>query len=254
MTLKKIFPISLLLVITITAFCSTAFSGQGTITGQVVDGFDNVVKDVEVKIKGTEFAAKSDENGQYRIKSNPGKIVVSFRKKGYAKQTVPLAMFDASGVHLPQLVFWKYPESGGVFLIRVDDYKKIEYSSFYSERNDSSISFYAKGVPTRIECPDEAFEKGKIWMMMLDYSKDEPIVVGKNLYRVMDNNLIGKIEFESGDWAVEKIEDEYSEVSNRVGLRYITLAPGKYYYCIGQLTLKSKLGFGYYFEIVDPTP
>ena len=77
-------------------------------------------------------------------------------------------------------------------------------------------------------------------------------MVGKSLYRITDNDLLGKIVFESGDWGVEKVGDEYSEVSNRVGLRYITLEPGKYYYCIGQLTLRSKLGFGYYFEIVDP--
>lgn len=252
MKLEKVFTISLLLVFTITAFCSTAFSRQGTLTGQVVDGFGNVVKDVEVKIKGTKFAVKTDENGQYRINFIPGKIVISFRKKGYTKQAFPLTMHDASEVPLPKLTFWKFPESGGIFLVRIGDYKKLEYVSFNSERDDNSISFYVKGEPTRIECPNDAFEQGKIWLMMLDYSKDEPVVVGKNLYRVTDDNLLGKIEFESEDWAVEKIEDEYSEVSSRVGLRYATLKPGKYYYCIGQLTLRSKLGFGYYFEIVDP--
>ena len=221
-------------------------------TGQVMDGFDKAVKDVEVKIKGTEFAAKTDENGQYSIKYNSGKVVVSYRKKGYARQTSSLNIHETSVVPVPKLTFWKYPESGGVFLIRMEDYKKIEYASFYSERDDNSISFYVKGEPTRIECPGEAFEQGKIWMMMLDYSEDEPIVVGKDLYRVVENNLIGEIVFKTGDWAVEKIEDEYSEVSSRVGLRYITLEPGKYYYCIGQLTLRSKLGFGYFFEITDP--
>jgi len=221
-------------------------------TGQVMDGFDKVVKDVEVKIKGTKFAAKTDEDGQYSVKYNPGKVVVSYRKKGYAKQTSTLNIRETSVVPVPKLTFWKYPESGGVFLIRMEDYKKIEYTSFYSERDDNSISFYVKGEPTRIECPGEAFEQGKIWMMMLDYSEDEPIVVGKDLYRVDENNLIGEIVFKTGDWAVEKIEDEYSEVSSRVGLRYITLEPGKYYYCIGQLTLRSKLGFGYFFEITDP--
>ena len=221
-------------------------------TGQVMDGFDKVVKDVEVKIKGTKFAAKTDEDGQYSVKYNPGKVVVSYRKKGYAKQTSTLNIRETSVVPVPKLTFWKYPESGGVFLIRMEDYKKIEYTSFYSERDDNSISFYVKGEPTRIECPGEAFEQGKIWMMMLDYSEDEPIVVGKDLYRVGENNLIGEIVFKTGDWAVEKIEDEYSEVSSRVGLRYITLEPGKYYYCIGQLTLRSKLGFGYFFEITDP--
>ena len=252
MKLKRVFTISLLLVFTITAFCSTAFSRQGTLTGQVVDGFDKVVKDVEVKIKGTEFAVKSDENGQYRIKFNPGKVVILFRKKGYAKQTSSLNIRETSVVPMPKLTLWKYPESGGVFLIRMEDYKKFEYARFNSERDDNSISFYVKGEQTKIECPENAFVKGRLGLMLLDYSKEEPVVVGKNLYRVMDNNLIGEIVFKSGDWGVEKVDDEYSEVSNRVGLRYITLEPGKYYYCIGQLTLRSKLGFGYYFEIVDP--
>ena len=252
MKLKRISTIFLLLLLAITLFCSTSFSRQGTLTGQVMDGFDKVVKDVEVKIKGTEFVAKTDENGQYSIKYNSGKVVVSYRKKGYARQTSSLNIHETSVVPVPKLTFWKYPESGGVFLIRMEDYKKIEYASFYSERDDNSISFYVKGEPTRIECPGEAFEQGKIWMMMLDYSEDEPIVVGKDLYRVDENNLIGEIVFKTGDWAVEKIEDEYSEVSSRVGLRYITLEPGKYYYCVGQLTLRSKIGFGYYFEITDP--
>ena len=252
MKLKKVFTISLLLVFTIIVFCTTSFAKQGTLTGQVIDGFDNVVKDVEIKIKGTEFTAKTDENGQYLIKSNSGKIVISFRKKGYAKQTIPLTMHDASEVHLPELTLWKFPESGGVFLIRMEDYKKFEYVSFYSERDDNSISFYVKGEPTKIECPANVFEQGSIGLMLFDYSKEEPVVVGKTLYRVADNNLIDKIVFKAGNWGVEKIYDKYSEVSSRVGLRYVTLEPGKYYYCIGELTLRTKLGFGYYFEIVDP--
>ena len=254
MKLKKVFTITLLLIFTITVFCSTSFSKQRTLAGQVVDGFDKVVKDVEVKIKGTDFTTKTDENGQYRINSNPGKIVISFRKNGYAKQTSPLTIRDSAEVNLPKLTLWKYPESSGVFLVRMEDYKKFEYARFYSERDDNSISFYVKGEPTKIECPESAFVKGCLGLMLLDYSKEEPVVVGKTLYRITDNNLIDKIVFKSGDWAVEKIEDEYSEISSRVGLRYVTLEPGKYYYCIGELTLRSKLGFGYYFEIVDPSP
>lgn len=252
MKLKKIFTISLLVVFTVTVFCSTSFSKQGTLTGQVVDGFDKVVKDVEIKIKGTEFAGKTDENGQYKIGYNPGKIVISFRKKGYAKQTSSFNILETSVVPMPKLTFWKYPDSGGVFLVRMEDYKKLEYAGFNSERDDNSISFYVKGESTKIECPENAFAKGCLGLMLLDYSKDEPIVVGKTLYRIRDDNRIGEIVFKSDDWGVEKIDDEYSEVSSRVGLRYVTLEPGKYYYCIGQLTLRSKLGFGYYFEIIDP--
>lgn len=248
----QVLKITFLLVLAITVFSPAAFSRQGTLTGQVIDGFDNAVKDVEVKIKKTGFTTRTDENGQYRLNFDPGKIVLLFRKKGYTKQTFPLNIREASVVPMPKLTFWKFPESGGVFLIRVNDYKKIKYVSFYSERDDNSISFYAKGEPTKIECPEDAFDNGSIELMMLDYSKEEPVVVGKNLYRVTDNNLVGNIVFKTKIWGVEKIGDEYSEVSSRVGVRYLRLEPGKYYYCIGQLTLKSKRGFGYYFEIVAP--
>jgi len=252
MKIIQVLKITFLLVLVITAFSQAAFSRQGTLVGQVIDGFDNVVKDVEVKIKKTDFTTRTDENGQYRINFEPGKIVLSFSKKGYTKQAFPLNIHDASEIPMPKLTFWKLPESGGVFLVRVNDYKKFEYASFYSERDDNSLSFYVKGEPTKIECPEDAFENGNIEIMMLDYSKEEPVVVGKNLYRITDNNLVGNIVFESGDWGVEHIEDKYSEVSSRVGVRYVRLEPGKYYYCIGQLTQKSRLGFGYYFEIVDP--
>lgn len=252
MKLKIFCTTFLLVVFTVTVFCSTSFSKQGALTGLVVDGFDKVVKDVEIKIKGTDFAAKTDENGQYSINFKPGKFELLFKKKGYARQTFPLNILEASEVPMPKLTFWKYPDSGGVFLVRMEDYKKFEYASFISERDDNSVSFYVKGEPTKIECPDNAFTKGRLGLVLLDYSKEEPIVVGKALYRIRDKNLIGEIMFSSDDWAVEKLDDEYSEVSSRVGLRYVTLEPGKYYYCIGQLTLRSKIGFGYYFEIVDP--
>lgn len=252
---RKVLIITLsLLVFTLTAFCPTVFSKQGTLTGQVVDGFDRAVEGVDVTIKGTELAAKTDENGQYVIGYNPGKIELTFNKKGYATQTFPLNLRETSESSLPKLTFWKFPESGGVFLVRMEDYKEIEYRSFYSERDDASVSFFVKGDPTRIECPENAFEEGSVELMLLDYSREEPVVVGKSLYRVVDNNRIGSIVFESGEWGVEKVDDHYSKVSNRVGLHYIRLSPGRYFYCIGQLTLRSKLGFGYYFEIVDPTP
>ncbi len=254
MKIEKVLTFAFVLVCTITTVCSTAFSRQGTLTGQVVDGFDNAVKDVEVKIRKSDFTTKTDEKGQYRIHFNPGKFEILFSKKGYAKHTFPLNIRETTEVPLPRLTFWKYPESGGIFLVRMEDYKKIEYTSFYSERDDKSLSFYVKGEPTKIECPESVFEQGRLGLMLLDYAKDEPVVVGKSLYRVTDGNLVGKIELKSEEWGVKKVEDEYSEASSRIGIRYVILKPGRYYYVIGQLTLRSKLGFGYYFEIVAPIP
>ncbi len=214
-----------------------------------MDGFDNALKDVEIKIKGTRFATKTDENGQYSIGYYPGKVEISFGKKGYATQKFPLNIRDIKDVPMRKLNLWKLPENGGMFLVRIDDYKKIEKRNYFSKRDDNSVSFYAKGDPTKIICPDDSFEQGKIEMMILDYSKESPLVVGKSLYKLEDDDLIGNIIYKSGDWGINDIDDVYSKISNRVGLRYVKLEPGKYFYCIGEITLRSKVGYGYYLEV-----
>ncbi len=246
---ERILTIIILQILILATFCPAVFSKQGTLTGQVVDGFDNALKDVEIKIKGAKFTTKTDENGQYRISYHPGKVEISFGKKGYATQKFPLNIRDIKEVPMRKLNLWKLPESGGMFLVRRDDYKKIEKRNYFSKRDDNSISFYAKGDPTKIICPDNSLVQGEIEMMILDYSKESPLVVGKTLYKLEDNNLIGNIIYKSGDWGINDIDDVYSKISNRLGLRYVKLEPGKYFYCIGEITLRSKVGYGYYLEV-----
>lgn len=246
---ERILTIIILQIFILAIFCPAVFSKQGTLTGQVVDGFDNALKDVEIKIKGTKFATKTDENGQYRISYHPGKVEISFGKKGYGTQKFSLNIRDIKDVPMRKLNLWKLPESGGMFLVRRDDYKKIEKRNYFSKRDDNSISFYAKGDPTKIICPDNSLVQGKIEMMILDYSKESPLVVGKSLYKLEDDDLIGNIIYKSGDWSIDDIDDVYSKISNRLGLRYVKLEPGKYFYCIGEITLRSKVGYGYYLEV-----
>ncbi|MFQ5965533.1 MAG: carboxypeptidase-like regulatory domain-containing protein [Candidatus Scalinduaceae bacterium] len=240
---ERALTIVFMLILIIITFCPTVYSKQGTLKGQVVDSFGNALKDVEVKIKGNKTTAKTDENGQYNIRYNPGKVEISFSKKGYATQKFPLNIRNVSEVPLPNLTFWKLPESGGMFVVEKNDYEKIEKRSYFSKRDDISVSFYVKGNSTKIKDSK---------LIILDYSKESPLVVGKTLYKVKNNNLIDTIIYKSGNWSIDYIDDEYSKISNRLGLRHIVLEPGKYFYCIGEITLRSKVGYGYYFEIVAP--
>ena len=89
-------------------------------------------------------------------------------------------------------------------------------------------------------------------MMILDYSKDNPLVVGKSLYKIKEQNLIGNIIYKPRNMNFDDIDDQYVKVSNRVGLRYVDLTPGKYVYCIGEITMRSRVGYGFYFEITTP--
>jgi len=249
---KNVLTITFIIVFILISFCPTAFSRQGVLKGQVLDGFEKVLKDVEVKVKGIKSPTKTDENGQYKIKFKPGKVEISFKKKGYSRRKFTFNIHEASDVPMKKLRLWKIPETGGMFVVRMNDYKKVEKVSFYSERDDDSISFFIKGEPTKVLCPSDSLEQGRIEMMVLDYSKENPLVVGKKLYRIKEQNIIGSIIFKTRDWRFGFTDDQYVKISNRVGLRYVDLEPGRYFYCIGEITMRSSVGYGYYFEISTP--
>jgi len=239
----------LLFIFSLTVYSQTAFSKQGTLKGQVVDGFEKVLKDVEIKIMGTKATTKSDENGQYEISYNPGMVEISFMKEGYSIRKFTFNLPDASEIPMQKLNLWKLPKNGGMFLVRMEDYKNIESSQFFSERSDQYISFFVKGESTKIVCPEESLEEGRVKMMILDYSQDAPLVVGKKLYKVTEEDFIGRIIYEPREWSFDVKDDNYVKISNRVGLRYVDLEPGRYFYCIGEITMRSRIGYGYCFEI-----
>lgn len=251
MKYEKSFIVLFFIIASLATFSQTAFSIQGTLKGQVVDGFENELKDVVITIMKTKETTKSDENGQYEIRYTPGQIEISFKKEGYSIRKFSFNIHEASEIPMQKLNLWKLPESGGMFVVRRDDYKGIEYGEFFSERTDKEISFFVKGKTTKIVCPKESFEEGRVKMMLLDYSKDNPLVVGKKLYKIKVEDLIGSIEYKPRVWKFDDMDDKYMKISNDVGLRHVDLEPGKYFYCIGEITMRSKIGYGYIFEITE---
>ncbi|MCP5003574.1 MAG: hypothetical protein GY941_06415 [Planctomycetes bacterium] len=249
MKYKKTIIISLFIIFCMGAFIQTAFSKQGTLKGQVADGFENMLADVVITIKKTKETTKSDENGQYEIQYNPGEIKISFKKEGYSIRKFTFNLHEAAEIPMQKLNLWKLPESGGIFVVKMDDYKGIENGDFFSERNNDSIRFFTKGEYTKIVCPDDSLEEGRVKMMLLDYSKDNPLVVGKKLYKIGEKDFIGSIAYKPREWRFDDREDQYVKISNNVGLRYVDLEPGKYFYCIGEITMRSRIGYGYNFEI-----
>lgn len=246
---KILTSISLVFIILLT-LCPCAFAKTGVLKGQVVDGYGKAVKGVDISIKSTKFTSKTDVNGKYSISYKIGQIDISFKKKNYAPQSFVLNIRDVKEVPLPKLTFWQFPESGGIFLVGINNYKKVAESSYYSERNEESVSFYVKDVPTKISISKDSLSDGFSEFLILDYSKESPLVVGKELYKVDENKSVGTIIFKTRNWGLEGIGDEYIKISNRLGMRHVKLEPGRYFYCIGEIVLRSKIGFGYFFEIL----
>ena len=81
MKYEKSFIVLFFIIASLATFSQTAFSIQGTLKGQVVDGFENKLKDVVITIMKTKETTKSDENGQYEIRYTPGQIEISFEKR-----------------------------------------------------------------------------------------------------------------------------------------------------------------------------
>ena len=98
-----LFVTMLLFIFSLIAYSQTAFSKQGTLKGQVVDGFEKVLKDVEITIMGTKATTKSDENGQYEIRYTPGMVEISFMKEGYSIRQFTFNFPDASEIPMQKL-------------------------------------------------------------------------------------------------------------------------------------------------------
>ena len=114
-------------------------------------------------------------------------------------------------------------------------------AEYYFESSSKERRFYVKGTPAVI--------KGQA-MKIIDFQIDNPLVTGKTLYRVDSKNSVGSIIFyPSQKYVLNREEDSYTKIADNVGLRKVNLPPGRYFYCTGEITIRSKTGFGFFFEI-----
>jgi hypothetical protein len=121
------------------------------------------------------------------------------------------------------------------------DYVEINKAEYYFESSSKERRFYVKGTPAVI--------KGQA-MKIIDFQIDNPLVTGKTLYRVDSKNSVGSIIFyPSQKYVLNREEDSYTKIADNVGLRKVNLPPGRYFYCTGEITIRSKTGFGFFFEI-----
>lgn len=213
------------------------YSG-GSISGKVLDGFNEPVSGVEVDVIGTQYSCVTGDDGSYRISYDPGITKLSFTKPGYTKSVTTLNTPEITDVDLKTVTLWRYPKSGGMHFMGDKGYTPVSHTSFAAERVSSGLRFSVNGEPIVIDSRR---------VLMLDYDKHRPVLGGKNLYVVYDNNLLGYLG--ASEFPIKMVKDKYIKIAKNMGIRMATLEPGKYFYYIGFINNRTRKGEGVFFEI-----
>lgn len=215
----------------------------GTIRGRVIDGFGKPLSFANITIisNGSKSKMTSDPSGNFSINYTPGNSKLTFDKEGYVPAYIPLSFDETTDISIGDITLWKIPPKGGLFIVGDNSYKEINNAEYYSESSSKERRFYVKGSPTTV--------KGKE-LKIIDFQTDNPLVIGKTLYRVDSKGSLGSIIFyPSQKYDLNREKDSYTKVADNVGMRKLNLPAGRYFYCTGEITIRSKNGFGFFFEI-----
>lgn len=216
---------------------------SGTLRGRIIDGFGKPVSfaDIEVTSNGSKHMATTDTSGNFSVTYSPGNIQLMAKKPEFVPLSYSFMVEVIDEIALDDITLWKVPPGGGLFFVGKDDYIKINETKYDSESTSKEKRFYVKGTPTKIN--------GNT-LRIIDFQTDNPLVMGKSLYRVDKNGSVGSVVFyPSMKYALHKLDDTYSRVADNVGLRISELPPGKYFYCVGEMTIRSRNGGGFFFEV-----
>ena len=215
----------------------------GTLRGRVIDGFGKPINfaNIAVVSNGSKIKTTSDAAGVFSIDYNTGNLKLTFDKEGYVPLYVPLSLDEKTDLSVGDITLWKIPPKGGLFVVGDGDYIGINNTEYYSEASSKERRFYVKGSPTMVKGQE---------IKIIDFQTDNPLVIGKTLYTVDSKGSLGSIVFyPSQKYVLNKEEDTYTKIADNVGMRKISLPPGRYFYCTGEITIRSKIGFGFFFEI-----
>jgi hypothetical protein len=233
-------------VITVLFTAGVLFAfGGGTIRGRIIDGFGKPIASANIVSvsNGLKSKAISESTGNFSIGYTSGSIKLAFSKEGYVPIQVPLTLNEEMDLSLDDITLWKVPPRGGLFVVGGDDYTEINRVEYYSESSSKERRFYIKGSPTLIRGSD---------FRILDFQTDSPLVTGKTLYNVDSKGSLGSVIFyPSQKYALDKRDDSYAKIADNLGMRTVNLQPGRYFYCTGEITLRSKVGYGFFFEVTS---
>ncbi len=219
--------------------------GGGTLRGRIIDGFGKPITSANISAvsNGIKSKTTSEPTGNFSLSYSSGNIKLTFDKEGYVPVHIPLTLDEEMDLSLDDITLWKIPHQGGLFVVGSNDYTEINKAEYYSESNSKERRFYVRGSPTLIKSKD---------FKIIDFQTDNPLVIGKTLYSVDSKDSLGSVIFyPSQKYAMNKEDDTYFKIADNMGMRKVNLPPGRYFYCTGEITIRSKVGYGFFFEVTS---
>ncbi|HRI88769.1 MAG TPA: carboxypeptidase-like regulatory domain-containing protein [Candidatus Hydrogenedentes bacterium] len=134
--MRYLLPIMLILL----AGCDGA-----VIDGVVIDGRDQALPGVAVRVEGTPYETLTNGRGEYRVRYVPNKeLQVRFAKTGYTSFALPIeAQQDTKPFVAPRVRLAQLPEGPGVFLYENFDYVRTTFVTpdQLKRKSDATIVF-----------------------------------------------------------------------------------------------------------------
>ena len=82
---------------------SYAQETKGIISGKIIDSIGHSLANISIHIEGTELLSKSDENGNFIIKTEKGKHILQFSSTGYITKKLSVILLENS-LNIPPIV------------------------------------------------------------------------------------------------------------------------------------------------------
>lgn len=118
------------------------------IEGTVVDNFDNPLKDVNVTIRNTNYAAQTNAKGEFSIDYAAGDFTIEFEKEGYIRRQEVLQITEKQTYPLKQKIIIKKPHQAGIYVgsPELGDYIELKSQSniHYNTIQSASNGFFTK--------------------------------------------------------------------------------------------------------------
>lgn len=136
--------LNLVFLISILLFLSCSKQIEGT----VVDNFNNPIKDVNVTIRNTDYAAQTNAKGEFSIDYAAGEFTIEFEAEGYIGRQEVLQITEKQTYPLKQKKLVKMPHQPGIYVgsPELGDYIELKSQSniHYNTTQSASNGFFTK--------------------------------------------------------------------------------------------------------------
>lgn len=199
-------------------------TGQGLLTGRVLDNFGRPVKGAYVSIVDTTLSATTDADGKFQLPYIPGQLRVSVEAPQHTPFQYPLSLMSATTVPLEDVWLIREPSGEGMFQLSGTGWNRpSECHVIQTKIDDLSLmtsqenTFAALGNP----CFSVSESNPQIFFDTLEsvgsLSLYKMAADGTILRRQREGGLLGLLSLSEGDEGVGRQKLEYGRFLGRAG-------------------------------------